>query len=462
MIDAKAWGIGDIEYPLDDVSNPDNLVPSVNTSNGYAKFEGTGYDFEADVETNLYYNNEEDYTEILAKCYQTFLAWGITPEGSAAICGNISCESGGDPTAFGPNWQYAWSDARMLDSSGNYMGFKYLDPYSGADDRDFGMGLIQFTSSDWLQLVFYIAGHEDKPWTDLSVQLTALSYSYGPLNSDDPKPEESELFKPFYSDEDDGTSLMGYRNWSLYDLTPLVSGGDLMKDDEKKKIAILTVAYMANVEVCGYSSSVSHVRGRIDNAYLYYDMFKDLPPCDYSTGDGDSSYRNYSDTSDLSTIIEEWQLTGMPSKSGLVSDITVPTLPDASNLSISDSYNISQIGQSISLSKQYDAWTLVRVWIVFAGLMIIVYALLLGLCVLFDTWNNIINISLVKVISFGKIQYSYDKDILSDSDNHTSGKRMIFIIATLLIVGCLLISGGVLPKVLQFVYNISSSFSNLF
>lgn len=57
-LDALAWGISEVEYPLKDVSNPDDLVPTIDTSGGYAKYEGTGYDFEADVETNLYYNDK--------------------------------------------------------------------------------------------------------------------------------------------------------------------------------------------------------------------------------------------------------------------------------------------------------------------------------------------------------------------------------------------------------------------
>lgn len=460
------------EYPLSDLSKSDDLVPEERQNGSYTYFDKTGYDFEKDVEVNKLhpdgYNNIDfdGCEEVIKKCFQTFRAWGMTPEGAAAICGNIKGESGGDPSAFGADFAYSWNDERVLDSNGKYAGFKRLG--QKYDSVDFGFGLIGFTADVLIQLVFYIAAHEGKEFTDLSVQLLALSYMYGARCQKHEEMVNSTMFKPFYDENDDGMGLIHYLNWDKYVTVDLSGSG------AENKIKRLTAAYMANCEACLYDGSSQ----RSEEAIKCYNKYKDLEPYDYgedkagvaqnpsdndNSGDGSS---NNGSRVDLSGIVSEWDLTGMPSQSGLVEDLVNPHLADSSDIekdfTVKQLYSIHEINKSKELQNEFDAWTKARVVIVFFGLLFIVYAILLMLALMFDKVNNIFDFSLLSIFTLGKIQYSNDILVKEEKSKFTTGKRVIISIVVLFVVGCIFISGGVLPAVMKGIYNVYNGVGSLF
>lgn len=456
IMEAYAWGPDNFKYPMDDLSYPDDLVPHWEWKNNLNNFVDTGYDYVPDCEVNLYHNGytgTAECDEILAKCYQTFLAWGMCPEGAVAVCGNIANESGGDPTAFGGGFASTWDDERVLDSSGNCLGFRTMG--QGVEGADFGMGLIEFTANSWILPVFYIAAHEHKEWTDLGCQLLCLSYDYGPRNQEDTPASEQKLFKPFYDEKDDGKSLIGYGNWGLYSHAAGSFSGDLTADGENGKIARLTMAYMANCEVPGYDCS--HLDRRIQTAQEKFQEWKDLEPCDYSEGET-STLTKKKVGSESRGIVSEWELEGMPVKSGLVVKISVPGAADRKFLSVNEAYNVSMIGSNIQDAKSIKILQTIRMSMAFVGLVLITYGILLFLCMLFDMWNNFFDFGLVGIVTLGGVNYSPDSNVLQDGKNITSTKKMVVIIGVLIVLGCLIVSGTLFPFIIKFAYRIINTF----
>ena len=151
----------------------------------------------------------------------------------------------------------------------------------------------------------------------------------------------------------------------------------------------------------------------------------------------------------------------MPSKSGLTADLNIPTLAKRSDLTTNEQYNLASIGSDISRNSEYNAWTMARRYIVFAGLLMVVYTLLLALAFLFDSWNTFFSISLVKVMSLGVINYSKDSYALENGEKtkYVSGKRVIILLIVMFIIGCVFISGGIIPVVVQTMYKFMSLFN---
>ena len=458
-ISASAWGPDKFVYPMDDLSYPDYLVPSWEWKDGLNVFKDTGYDFVPKCEVNVYHNGytgTSECDEILAKCYQTFLAWGMCPEGAVAVCGNIANESGGDPTAFGGGFAVNWEDERVLDGSGNYKGFKTMG--QGGESVDFGMGLIEFTANVWIEPVFYIAAHEHKEWTDLGCQLLCLSYDYGPRNQEETPPQDTTLFKPFYDEDDDAKSLIGFGQWNNYTGDAGSYYGDLSADSENGKIARLTLAYMANCEVPAVG--LSHLDRRIQTAQEKFQEWKDLEPVDYSNGGAEiGSKKSSGGESDGSyVLVDEWDLTGMPAKSGLVSDVAIPNAVTFENLSVTEQYNVVNIKDSIELRESFELWDLARVAVVYLGLLLMVYSLLLIMALVFDKTNNFIEFSLIGLLSFGGIKYSRVADTIDENGVRMLGtKRIVASCLIVFLAGCLLVSGGIFPIVMKFVAKVMAT-----
>ena len=126
---------------------------------------------------------------------------------------------------------------------------------------------------------------------------------------------------------------------------------------------------------------------------------------------------------------------------------------DGSSLTIGEKYSIANLKEDIVLSRESNIIDIARTAVVFCGLVMITYMVLLILAWLFDKANNFIDISLVKILTLGKLEYTEDKEI-----QHTKGyanNTRIFIIASVLaIIGMILISGGVFPWMMRILMTI--------
>lgn len=171
------------------------------------------------------------------------------------------------------------------------------------------------------------------------------------------------------------------------------------------------------------------------------------------------------DTSDVDTdnqleaynsVIKEWDLHGMPTKSEIDADAQDIELPDGKDLSLADKTNIAGIKDDIN-SRHKNIYQVLTISFSIVGFLMIVYALLLSVGYVFDKSNSFINISMVSVLTMGKIKI-VDKGETVSKEMEKEGyvKPNAFYIRSLVIflVGCLLISGVVQRLIMEIVYRL--------
>lgn len=213
--------------------------------------------------------------------------------------------------------------------------------------------------------------------------------------------------------------------------------------------------------------AVNNTSDRASYAHQYFDKFKDLPAKDYDGSLADYSANGKTTESDTLTGdgSTEWDLVGMPAKSNLSAEaalgdvkfVTVDNIED-----VTQRYSVAVIKEDIESLKSFNAWTTARTIVVFFGLLLLIYSLLLLLAMLFDKLNNIIDISLVGVLTFGLIKFSDDKEIGEESEekgNFINTRKMVIVIIVIAFVGGVLVAGGVVPFIMKSVYKITNGLS---
>ena len=391
------------------------------------------YDVEAKHEGLDQYRltDPEKCKEFCQQIYQEMRFWGMSANGAAAALGNIRGESGGDPSACenGIPWTDFWS--KSGDHQYYFVGNK-------------GIGLIQWT---WYTIKFdllNIAHDMDVQWMDMGCQLECLKYIAGPKYKELPCAngvgiEETEDMGKFYlKDGEAGTAWRG----NVY-------------SSELEMLAAMWCALIEKPAVQNYIERAERGREALEDW-----GFKDLEPKSYdgtvnpvdkNKDDGESSGDGYS-------IPTEWELVGMPAESGIVSDLNMVGLVNRNSLSTSEAYNMVQIKTDMDAQNYYNRWVSVRVWFAFLGLMLLSYALVLAMCLVFDVNNNFFNFSLVNTITLGKVNYSKTIEKVEDEGTYVGTRRVIISILVLAVVGCLLLSGGVVPQMIRIIYRITSKF----
>lgn len=174
---------------------------------------------------------------------------------------------------------------------------------------------------------------------------------------------------------------------------------------------------------------------------------------------------NSTDTSDVDTanqleaynsVIKEWELNGMPTKSEIDADAQDIELPDGKDLSLADKTNIAGIKDDIN-SRHKNIYQIMNISFSAIGFLLIVYALLLSVGYVLDKSNSFINLSMVSILTMGKIKI-VDKGETISEEMQKEGyvKPNAFYIRSLVIflVGCLLISGLVQRLVMGVVYGL--------
>lgn len=123
------------------------------------------------------------------------------------------------------------------------------------------------------------------------------------------------------------------------------------------------------------------------------------------------------------------------------------SLPNASYLNISEQQEIAEWKNSIDLLREDNQFRLLRVCVMFCGIVIVIYSTLLFLAFQFDRINNFIDIELVRYLSFGRLITSYDEtSTYNDANEHGKAKAIVLKDAVVLMVtgifaGVILLSG---------------------
>lgn len=364
-------------------------------------YEGESYSGKYDLTASHTVNahmSEDGYNEKVMKVfYQQLLAWGCTEEGACAVLGNCYRESSGynDVT----QGQIDWDD------------FEYGET---------GLGLVQWTYYTRQNLLFDTAAEAGKQWTDLGVQLT--------------------VFKKEWIDKYD---IKNFK--TSHDLSALVNEFCDTYERPDNKGEEYGIRYNYALE---WQEKVKGLEAK-----EYDGVLSD------SSSDGSSSGDKNVELS--GGIISEWELTGMPAKSGLTADAVNLSFvsKDSEGLTAENRKDIAEIGTTIADTKTINAWVTVRVIIVFIGLLMFTYALMLLLALLFDKFNTIIDISLIGVLTLGMIKFSDDKYASNGEEDvirTTDTKRMIILIVVMVLIGGVFVSGGVIPAVVRAIYRVTS------
>lgn len=354
------------------------------------------YDMSAEHKVNLYHKNPEEVAKIQKILYAEMLTWGMTEAGCSGVIGNMMAESGCDYTRTQSN-----------------------KPWSAFRKGRVGIGLTQWTFPTRQDQLFATADELGKQWCDLSVQIAQL---------------KKEL-----------TEGGGYYISELY------------TSEDVNKCADRFLEVYEKPAVYNYST-------RRQLAQTVSNSLKGTKPQSYDgSSSGNTTEKN--EENDVSkqhvnSVIAEWNLVGMSKfKDSMADNQKQVELATKDQLSVGEQYSISTIGEDLDL--QHKAFTIdtIRVAVVFIGMCMIFYGVMLGLCTLFDKANNFIDISLVKILTFGLLTYSEESSVKGKKGYANSG-RIVFVIATLLIVGCLLVSGGVLPFMMDVINYVVDMFTN--
>ena len=198
---------------------------------------------------------------------------------------------------------------------------------------------------------------------------------------------------------------------------------------------------------------------------MYNAMLKDSPKREASVGT-DVSYKlgvngvstQGENSASSSNIVSEWELAGMPEKSKITENQVDIKLPDRSELSIGENYSVALIKDNLAIDNEATAFDKARIFIVFIGLILISYAVLLFVAMVFDRVNVFFDLSLVKILTFGLLEYCPFEEDLGGTKGKTNTSRLIISIVVVGLVGMFLVSGGILTIMSNVIYTFSKKF----
>lgn len=151
-------------------------------------------------------------------------------------------------------------------------------------------------------------------------------------------------------------------------------------------------------------------------------------------------------------VLSEWDLVGMSElgESKINKAQEGIELQDDSSLGITENYKVKTLGSSISTNRVEKLFENLRVAVVFTGLCLIFYCVLLFMGTIFDRVNQFVEISIIGILTLGKLTYT-DEAYAKGSSGYVTGARMSKLIIVTLIFGLFLVSGGIF-SVLSRVY----------
>lgn len=149
-------------------------------------------------------------------------------------------------------------------------------------------------------------------------------------------------------------------------------------------------------------------------------------------------------------IPSEEELEGMPDGPHILDDFTLPTLPSKDSLEDTELFNLEYIDELLH-SDNLTALQYVKLGTVFLGLAVLLYAVLLLLAYFFDRVNVFVSISLVRILTLGKVTL-IDKSGKQSEKGTVSISKFIVIIVITFLLGSLLVSGLLFKWVFELVH----------
>lgn len=173
------------------------------------------------------------------------------------------------------------------------------------------------------------------------------------------------------------------------------------------------------------------------------------------SGGGGSSEEDGTGEDSMGNIISsEWDLIGMTQFNKQLAEMQGKTeLMGREDLSTGEQYSVATVKENLEYEKQANVIDTARISVVFIGLCLVFYAVMLLVAFLFDYSNSFFDVSLVRYMTFGYLEYS-DDELARGQRGKASTKRLLCLVVTILVIGCLFISGGVLQAIMQIIVNI--------
>lgn len=145
-------------------------------------------------------------------------------------------------------------------------------------------------------------------------------------------------------------------------------------------------------------------------------------------------------------LIEEWNLTGMPTKTNLSEGIIKPEFFGDDSLSQEELLAVQNIKDYKDADKM-SAFAIIKMIISLMGFLLITYGLLLVIAYVFDRANSFIDLSMVGFLTFGKMKIVSKDDwgTISDETKKSKGymtvAKLFMISFIIILVGSLMVSG---------------------
>lgn len=193
----------------------------------------------------------------------------------------------------------------------------------------------------------------------------------------------------------------------------------------------------------------------------YLELFSYKVPCneqpsiydDTAIRTGESSYTK-ADEAAYIDLVSEWQLVGMPEKSKLNENIVRVTnsSDDGNAFKLEEKENIASILESKKAQTPTLAQILGTIMSV-VGLIILAYSLLLLIGFFLDRFNSFIDVSIVGILTFGKIKIVTKEERRQMSEEeakrsgYSTGAKLFTLLLILCIIGGLMLSGTILKVV---------------
>ena len=199
--------------------------------------------------------------------------------------------------------------------------------------------------------------------------------------------------------------------------------------------------------------SLQHLKRRAANTEVAYKIFSGKTP----TSSNSSTNREGTGVGDI--IVLEKDLVGMPKQGELIRNQEEINLPDRGGLALGEIYSVDMIGEDVRLYNQAVSMNHARVLISFIGLCLIIYSVLMFVAMIFDRSNTFIDISLVSVLTLGKLKYSpYEKDERVNKKGSSNTSKLLISTTVILVVGMIIISGAIWNGMSNIVFEFSQKF----
>lgn len=136
-------------------------------------------------------------------------------------------------------------------------------------------------------------------------------------------------------------------------------------------------------------------------------------------------------------IMDESKLIGMPESGYLLDNQVDIDLPSNNALSIQEGNNVAQIKENIDSNKR-TIFSWFTVLCKFLGIVCMVYAITLLVCMYMDLSNNWVDISILKIATLGKVEVSEGTDKKMLPKGVLTKKQVMFRSALVFVIGVFL------------------------